>query len=140
MSEKQISDTENQKNTERFFHTNGPPPGEFEPDIPHHLLANMSPNERYLCEMACISAKQNGWLIKETIGLKGAHRLIQNRLEEGEKRFSIIECLLKSIIDLRDKWLSRKNLSVTFVILPAIGIVLAELIKPLLLKLLSIHP
>ena len=144
---KTTSDTADERNTEIFLRTNGPAANEFSPDIPPHLLAGMTPNERYLSEMACISAKQNGWLIKETIGLKGAHRAIHRRLAEGDDRFGKIDATLKVFTTIHDKWLTRQKVArniilaiVTILMLPTISLLLVELLKPWLFKVLSIHP
>jgi hypothetical protein len=95
--------------TEFFLKTNGPPPNYFTPDVPAYALDGSSPREKYLLEMASISAKQNGWLIQETIGLKGAHRLIHSRLAEGDKKFEAIDEDRDKFHQWREKWLSRRK-------------------------------
>jgi hypothetical protein len=81
----------NDQQTAVFLRSNGPPEGAFKPDIPPHLLHGKSESEIWLYEMVGISTKQNEWLINQVIGLKGAHRTINQRLAEGEKRFEKIE-------------------------------------------------
>ena len=158
MPEKVISDTENEQNTAIFLKTNGPPEGAFKPDLPDFILRHMAnPDamtkedrlemERYKMEMISISTKQNQYLIEENKGHKGALRAIYKRLAEADQRFGKIDATLKVFTTIHDKWLTRKKVArntilaiVTILVLPTISLLLVELLKPWLFKVLSIHP
>lgn len=122
--------------TEHFLQTNGPEPGAFAPDIPEPLLAQASEIEKFLLRKASKTDKQNDWLIKETIGLKGAHRSIRTRLGESDRRFANIDATLDVFTKLRDGWLTRRKFLrnaviglFTLLILPFFSLLLVEVIK-----------
>lgn len=122
--------------TERYLKTNGPPPDAFKPNVPDYALEGASKREKYLLEMTSVASRQNEWLIKETVGLKGAHRMIHSRLAEGDKRFEMLETQAAAFSVFRDKWLTGKKLAInivlgllTLVLLPALAMIAVEWIK-----------
>ena len=122
--------------TNQYLKTNGPPPSAFTPDVPAYVLDGMTKKERWLHEMVSIGNKQNGWLIEEVKGLKGAHRVIHRRLDEGQKRFEEIDKTLDVFIKLHDRYLSRRatirNVFIglaTLLILPFLATLTVEWIK-----------
>ncbi len=135
MNEK-ITMADQDAQTERYLKTNGPPAGAFEPDVPHYALAGASERETYLLEMASKADKQNRWLINEVVGLKGAHRVIHTRLNDGDKKFDDLESLAATVRDWHAKWLTGKRVVRNIVIAilticlgPAIGIFLEDMVK-----------
>lgn len=144
--------------TNHFLRTNGPNPGEFEPDIPPQLLKGKSEDEQWLYREVNRGNKMSEWLIPQVVGLKGAHRIIHERmvdvkkdlaaeLGKGNERFSKIEAEMAPFLVLREKWLTRKKMirnillaMLTIFLLPALSVLLAEVLKPGFLKLLGIHP
>ena len=112
----ELPNSEQERQTERFLKSNGPPADAFHPDVPDYALEGATKREKYLLEMASISAKQNGWLIQDSIGLKSVHRTINTRLNEidarlceGDKQFAAINDDRLKLQAWRDRWLSRKK-------------------------------
>lgn len=130
---------EQEAQTVAYLKTNGPPEGAFKPDVPEYALEGASKRDRYLLEMVSILAKQNEWQIKEIVGLKGAHRIIHRRLEDGEKRFDAIEQTMAFFVHLKEKWLSRRktvrNVVIglfTLFLLPFLSLFMVEVMKRIL--------
>jgi hypothetical protein len=123
--------------TDRFLKTDGPAPGAFDlNDDEKYLLHGKTDFEKKILESVLKSNKQNDWIVRETVGLKGAHRVIHTRLAEGDKRFETIEKSLAVFTELREKWLTRKKYrqriligALTLLILPFIGSLTVEWLK-----------
>lgn len=131
-----ITMADQEDSTARYLRTNGPPPGAFEPDVPHYAMEGSTEREKYLLEMASKGDKQNRWVINEIIGLKGAHRVIHARLEDGDKKISELETVASIVKDWRAKWLTGKRKArniiiaiITIALLPSLGIFIEDAIK-----------
>jgi hypothetical protein len=115
------SSQEDEVQTEIFLNTNGPDETELEPSIPPDLLRGKSESEKWLYEQADKSIKQNNWLIRQVTGLKRAHRVAHQRmdevkadlkveLEKGTLRFQSLDQKIEPLHALWNKWLTRKKL------------------------------
>ena len=142
---------EDDEQTRIFLRTNGPEEGEFEPNIPPGLLKGKSESEKWMIEKTDTGIKQNGWLIKQVVGLKGAIRAQQRRTEQvkieikaelkaelaaGVARFQTIESKLEPLANLWDKWLGSKKVVrhlifglLSLFLLPFLALFMVELLK-----------
>lgn len=125
-----MSEQVDEAQTQIFLKTNGPPAEVFHPSVPDFVLDGASKRERYLLEQSSIQSKQNAWLIKETTGMKRAHRVIHARLAQGDKRFDRLDEENQWLREWRTRWFGGEKMLRT-----AIAAILTLLLLPLLANL-----
>jgi hypothetical protein len=136
-----------EEQTQVYIRTNGPDEREFQPNIPPELLVGKSKSEKWLYEQADMSIKQNNWLIRQVVGLKGAIRVQQRRTEQvrtelqlelatATRRFQTIEAKLEPLAALWNKWLTRKKVMTHIILglfslffLPFLALFMVEVLK-----------
>lgn len=137
-----------EEKTNRFLKTNGPPPGAFEPSVEAKQLAHGKTDvESFLILESSSQRKQNDWVIKEVVGLKGAHRVMHNHVsqvdaeaktikDEAAKRFSAVEETLAVFVGIRERWFAGKKMLrnifialFTIFMLPFLSVLAVEVVK-----------
>jgi hypothetical protein len=139
MNEK-LAMPEQEAQTAAYLKTNGPQEGAFDMSPEEELLLfGKTDFEKAVLRSSIKGTKQNAWMIQQIIGLKGAHRVIHNRLAEGDGRFARIDATLDVFTKLRDKWLTRKKVVrnvllgiFTLFLLPFLSLFMVEVVKRLL--------
>ena len=136
-----MSDIQNEAVTTQFLKTNGPDDGEFDPPPDFlKLLEGKSDADKALYISNFRQEKKLGWLIRNTVGLKGASRLHK----------AMLDGLVQDMAPwkhIRDQWLTGKKAALKILmavaalsLLPAIGTLASDLVKPWLMRLFHIHP
>lgn len=139
------TDAEHERQTEAFFKTDGPKPGVFASTIPQSLLDGQPKAIQELMNLTSVISKQNEYQIEQIEGLKSAHKTIahrmntmDDRLREGEKRFSNIDATLDIFTKLREAYLKRRFVR-TKIAMGCLGFALTVIGGPLLVAWISHH-
>ena len=141
MSDKILSEQQNQLQTQEFLKTNGPSDGQFDPP-PHflRLLEGKSEADKTLHISTYRQEAKIDYAISNIVGVKKAHRLLHTQVQ------GIVEDVAPWK-HARATWITGKKFSfmliagiVTLAILPAVGVLISDVLKPGLLRLFHVHP
>ena len=132
MSDKFLTSEQTEAQTNQFLQSNGPPKDIYEVDRSiEDLLVGRTELEKQFYRSQNKLEKMMHWMVPQIVGLKGAHRVIKRRLEEGDERFKGIEDSAKSeiathtkadaeqfkkinetlapFVQLRERWIAKKG-------------------------------
>jgi hypothetical protein len=148
LSYSEMNQSQDDAQTRIYLKSNGPPRDAFEPSAEARQLAQgKSQGEAFLILESSKHGKQNSWIIEEIVGLKGAHRKIHARLEEGDEHFKALDAVATIVTTFRDKWLDRRKVIrntilglLTLLLFPVMSVLFAEVLKPTFMRIFGLHP